>query len=75
MRKLDGVVDLVGVSLADVVMDGFDGLLISRRLYLFLPIGWKIYCLIVLWERKGFYLLVDGELEEILSHERCRMNS
>ena len=75
MRKLDSVVDLVGISLADMVMDGLDGFLISRCLYLFLPIGWKIHSFIVLWERKGFDLLVDRKIEEILSHKRCWMDS
>ena len=75
MRKLDSVVDLVGISLADMVMDGLDSFFISRCLYLFLPISWKIHCPIVLWERKGFDLLVDRKIEEILSHKRCWMDS
>ena len=55
-------------------MDGLDSFLISRRLYLFLPIGWKIHCPIVLWKRKGFDLLVDSKIEEILSHKRGWMD-
>ena len=72
--QLHRVVDLIGIALADMMMNGLDSLLVLLLRSQPLPSCWHFHFLIGQGNGSLLSLIVDSKVEEVFLLERGRMN-